>query len=79
MSEESRQELIVKMDILVETINVTNRVLGILAISNLEMMKEKSLVLLRCGFRPKEVANILDIPIGSVTKARSRATGRTKH
>ena len=68
-----------KMQILSNTLAITNRILAILITRDLDAKKDQSLILLRCGFSPKEVAEVLGIPAGSVSKTKSRAEGRTKH
>ncbi|MFW9889515.1 MAG: hypothetical protein ACFFER_15110 [Candidatus Thorarchaeota archaeon] len=68
-----------KLDAIINQLALTNRLLALLLLSNEDTVGKKSLVLLDAGFRPKDVAEILGVPIGTVTKARSRAKGKTTH
>lgn len=68
-----------KMDELISQVRLTNRLLALLLISDKDTISKKSLLLLDAGFRPTDVAEMLDVPIGTVTKARSRTKGRTDH
>ena len=79
MSADGTKKLTQKIDELVKALNLTNRVLARLVVWKDENLKDKSLALLKMGFRPIDVAAILGVQSGSVTKARSRAEGRTKH
>jgi hypothetical protein len=68
-----------KLDDILNQLILTNRLLAFLLVSKEDTISKKSLVLLDSGFRPKEVSELLGVPKGTVTKARSRAKGRTKH
>ena len=77
--EKKIEEISGKLDVIIQSQEITNRLLGFLVTAGMELGKEKVLSLLDAGFKPKEVSNLLNIPIGSVTKARSRALGKTEH
>jgi len=79
MSERSLEELTKRIEELTGVLHVTNRLLAANVVSSDQTIQGKSLRLLNAGLRPKDVAAILGVPIGSVTKARSRAQGKTKH
>jgi predicted transcriptional regulator len=68
-----------KIEEILEQLKLTNKLLAFLIASGEETISKKSLLLLDMGFRPKDVAEMLGVPIGTVTKARSRAKGRTDH
>ena len=56
-----------------------NRLLALLLVSSKDTIGKKGLILLDSGFRPKDVSEMLGVPIGTITKARSRAKGKTEH
>lgn len=68
-----------KLDAILNQLMLTNRLLALLLVSKDDTISKKSLVLLNSGFRPKDVSEMLGVPIGTVTKARSRAKGKTDH
>ena len=67
-----------KIDAIFEQLKITNRLIALLLVSNMETISKKSLLLLDSGFKPKDVSEMLGVPIGTVTKARSRAKGKTE-
>ncbi|MFW9959156.1 MAG: hypothetical protein ACFFCT_13880 [Candidatus Odinarchaeota archaeon] len=68
-----------KIDEILEQLKLANRLLALLLVANAKTVSEKGLILLDSGFRPKDVSEMLGVPVGTVTKARSRAKGRTTH
>ena len=68
-----------KLDAILEQLKLTNRLLALLLVSDEETVSKKSSTLLDAGFRPKDVSEMLGVYIGTVTKARSRAKGKTEH
>ncbi|MHA3964061.1 MAG: hypothetical protein AM325_011050 [Candidatus Thorarchaeota archaeon SMTZ1-45] len=76
---EMMKEVIAAINQASERIDLTNRLLAHVAISGMEKVKDKSLTLLNLGLKPKDVSMILGVHLGTVTKAKSRAEGKTKH
>ena len=68
-----------KIDEILNQLMLTNRLLALLLVSREDTVSKKGLILLDSGFRPKDVSEMLGVPIGTITKARSRAKGRTEH
>lgn len=68
-----------KLDEILNQLILTNRLLALLLVSSEDTISKKGLMLLNSGFRPKDVSEMLGVPIGTITKARSRAKGRTEH
>jgi len=68
-----------KVDAIFEQIKMTNRLLALLLVADEENLTKKSLVLLDCGFKLKDVSEMLGSKIGTITKARSRVKGTTEH
>jgi DNA-binding CsgD family transcriptional regulator len=67
------------IEIMIEHLDINNRLLTIIAVGEKKSIKEKSLALLEAGLRPKDVSALLGVSPGTVTKARSRALGKTEH
>jgi Trp operon repressor len=68
-----------KLDAILEQLMLTNRLLALLLVADENTVSKKGLILLDSGFRPKDVSEMLGVPIGTITKARSRAKHRTEH
>lgn len=73
------ETIISRLDSLITSVEVANRLLTFLAVGGSEYVKDRAIVLLEWKFKPKDVASLLQVPIGTVTKAKSRADGKTSH
>jgi hypothetical protein len=66
-------------DEILSQLKIANKLLALILVGDEDRINKKPLLLLEAGFRPVDVAELLGVPIGTVTKARSRAKGRTEH
>ena len=68
-----------KLDNILKEIKTANKLLAQLLVANLVTVQDKAVKLLELKIRPTEVADLLGVSLGTVTKSKSRAKGKTKH